>query len=530
MIAGSAGRRHQHLHRLFSEYPWYVDRAEGATIIDVDGRSFIDLMGSYGPNLLGHRHPIVDREVERQRARGDSVGGHAPVAIELAEHLCSGSIPSTGSSSGRTAPTRRATPSAWPGWRRATARVLIAEASYHTAHDWGTIFEAGVPAPHRSLTSHFAYNDDDSLRAAVEAADGDLAAIMINPFHQGYFETPSIPTASFVETIRTEARRAGAVVILDDVRANMRMHPSGSSSAAIGLDPDLLCFGKAVANGRALSVCAGSAELREAADQVGYLGTFFASAMAQSAGLATFQAFDIEGSFERMSAGRPPTLDGPRRGRIGRRRAHRGDGGPRDVHGHHRGRRLGPLPQPRLVHGDGAARRARAPPPGLVPVRRPHRRAGRRRSRPGRGRLRRGRCGDRQPHPRPVGATLRNHPHPFRFGVVVARLHDARSWRRLCREVEALGYASLYVPDSSSPQMGPVAALATAAAHTTTLRIGMLVANNDLRNPAVLAKELATLDVLSDGRLEWGMERAGTRPTTGRSACPWTVRRCGWRA
>ena len=82
----------------------------------------------------------------------------------------------------------------------------------------------------------------------------------------------------------------------------MRMHPSGSSSAAIGLDPDLLCFGKAVANGRALSVCAGSAELREAADQVGYLGTFFASAMAQAAGLATFQAFDIESSFERMSA------------------------------------------------------------------------------------------------------------------------------------------------------------------------------------------------------------------------------------
>ncbi len=94
---------------------------------------------------------------------------------------------------------------------------------------------------------------------------------------------------------------------------------------------------------------------------------------------------------------------------------------------------------------------------------------------------------------------------PFRFAVVAARLHDARSWRRLCGEVEALGYASLYLPDFCMPQMGPLAALAAAATHTTTLRLGMLVANNDLRHPAVLAKELATIDVLSEGRLEWGM-------------------------
>jgi len=95
--------------------------------------------------------------------------------------------------------------------------------------------------------------------------------------------------------------------------------------------------------------------------------------------------------------------------------------------------------------------------------------------------------------------------HPFRFAVVAARLHDAGSWRQLCHEVEALGYSSLYLPDTCTPQMAPLAALGAAAAHTTTLRIGMLVANNDLRNPAVLAKELATLDVLSEGRLEWGM-------------------------
>jgi probable F420-dependent oxidoreductase len=103
--------------------------------------------------------------------------------------------------------------------------------------------------------------------------------------------------------------------------------------------------------------------------------------------------------------------------------------------------------------------------------------------------------------PDALGASRRR----FRFAVVVAGLHDAPSWCRLCREVEALGYAALYLPDTCTPQMGPIAALGAAAAHTRTLRLGMLVANNDLRNPAVLAKELATLDLLSAGRLEWGM-------------------------
>jgi probable F420-dependent oxidoreductase len=101
---------------------------------------------------------------------------------------------------------------------------------------------------------------------------------------------------------------------------------------------------------------------------------------------------------------------------------------------------------------------------------------------------------------------------PFRFAVVAAGVHDAHSWRELCREVEALGYSSLYLPDTCTPQMGPLAALGAAAAHTTRLRLGMLVANNDLRNPALLAKELATLDVLSEGRLEWGMGAGWSRP------------------
>jgi glutamate-1-semialdehyde 2,1-aminomutase len=302
VIPGAAGRKNLHLYRFLSEFPWYVRSGEGATITDVDGTSYIDLMGSYGPNLLGHRHPRVEEAAERQRLRGDSLGAQTPMAVELAEFLCARFEPVDWVFVGKNG--SDATSYALRVARLATgrSRVLIADASYHTAHDWGTIYEAGVPGAHSSLTSQFTYNDADSLRAAFDAADGDVAAIMLTPFHQGYFDPPVLPTQSFLEEVRRQVRRSGAVVVLDDVRAGMRMHASGGSYAEIGLEPDLMCFAKALANGRALSVCGGSAELRDAADQVGYLGTFFASAVAQAACLATFRAFDIESAFDRMMA------------------------------------------------------------------------------------------------------------------------------------------------------------------------------------------------------------------------------------
>lgn len=97
------------------------------------------------------------------------------------------------------------------------------------------------------------------------------------------------------------------------------------------------------------------------------------------------------------------------------------------------------------------------------------------------------------------------HPRRFRFGVTA---HDARSgdeWRAFARKVEDLGFASLMVPDHFGTQLSPVSALAVAAASTTTLRVSMLVAANDFRHPVVLAKELATLDLLSGGRVDWGI-------------------------
>lgn len=95
---------------------------------------------------------------------------------------------------------------------------------------------------------------------------------------------------------------------------------------------------------------------------------------------------------------------------------------------------------------------------------------------------------------------------PFRFGVQLSSVGSAREWRDLVRKVEDLGYSTVFLPDHFVDTVfAPMPAVAIAAAHTATLRVGFLVLDNDYKHPAIVAKEAATIDVLSDGRLELGI-------------------------
>jgi probable F420-dependent oxidoreductase len=94
---------------------------------------------------------------------------------------------------------------------------------------------------------------------------------------------------------------------------------------------------------------------------------------------------------------------------------------------------------------------------------------------------------------------------PFRFGVQVSQVGSASEWRDKARKLEDLGFSTLFMPDHFGPELAPLPALAMAAAHTTSLRVGSLVFDNDYKHPAILAKEAATIDLLCDGRLELGL-------------------------
>jgi probable F420-dependent oxidoreductase len=94
---------------------------------------------------------------------------------------------------------------------------------------------------------------------------------------------------------------------------------------------------------------------------------------------------------------------------------------------------------------------------------------------------------------------------PFRFGVQTSQLGSAAHWRDKARKLEDLGYSTLFMPDHFGEELAPLPAIAMAAAHTTTLRVGSLVFDNDYKHPAILAKEAATIDLLSEGRVEFGI-------------------------
>ena len=98
-----------------------------------------------------------------------------------------------------------------------------------------------------------------------------------------------------------------------------------------------------------------------------------------------------------------------------------------------------------------------------------------------------------------------SHPRRFRFGVQTHTAGSGEEWAALARQAEDLGYATMFLPDHFGDQLAPIPALAAAAAATTALRVGALVFDNDYKHPVVLAKELASIDVLSDGRLEVGL-------------------------
>jgi len=97
------------------------------------------------------------------------------------------------------------------------------------------------------------------------------------------------------------------------------------------------------------------------------------------------------------------------------------------------------------------------------------------------------------------------HPRLFRFGLMAAKASSGADWVATARKAEELGYSALLMPDHYGDQLGVIPALTAAAAATTNLRVGSLVFANDFRHPALLAKDTATIDLLSDGRLEVGV-------------------------
>ena len=292
---------HQNAAPLPPGYPQFFSRAAGCRVWDVDGREFVDLMCSWGPIVLGHRHSAVDAAYQRQAAQGACMNGPAPVLVELAEllvdqiaHADWAMFQKNGTDATTTCVTLA---------RAATGRrkVLVARGSYHGAVPWCSPSMVGVTSEDRAHLIAYDYNDTGSVQAAVQQAGDDLAAIMVTAFRHDMGRDQEMPTLAFAQALRAAASQADAALIVDDVRAGFRLH-AGGSWELLGVRPDLSTFSKAIANGYPLAAVTGNERFREAASRLYLTGSFWCEAPPMAAAVATQHALRADNAIQHMTA------------------------------------------------------------------------------------------------------------------------------------------------------------------------------------------------------------------------------------
>jgi len=286
--------------------PIFVDRGEGAELIDVDGNRFVDYVCSWGPLIHGHAHPEVLDAVANAAAKGTSFGAPTAAEVELAAEVArrfDGVEMLRMTSSGT-----EATMTAVRLARAATGRerLLKFAGAYHGHLDpllaqagSGLATQAlpaspGVPASAAAATIVVPWNDPAALRATVEqsAARDELAAIIAEPFPANMGLVP--PREGFLELLRELADACGALLILDEVISGFRVARGGAQELT-GVRGDLTILGKILGGGLPAAAVGGRADLMQMlapAGEVYQAGTLSGNPLAVAAGLATLSLLD----------------------------------------------------------------------------------------------------------------------------------------------------------------------------------------------------------------------------------------------
>jgi glutamate-1-semialdehyde 2,1-aminomutase len=284
--------------------PFFVERAQGASLWDVDGKEYIDYIGAWGPAILGHAPAVVVDAVRPAAGRGVSFGIPNSLEVEMAELICRW-VPSIEKvrmvSSGT-----EATMSCVRLARGFTGRdkLIKFEGCYHGHVDsllvhagsgaltHGQPDSAGVPEAFASLTIALPFNDIEAVRAAFRANPQEIAAIILEPIPANaglYFPEPA-----FLEALRQECTRHGALLIFDEVMTGFRV-ARGGAQEIYGIQPDLTALGKVIGGGLPVGAFGGRADIMNELSPLGPVyqaGTLSGNPLAMAAGLAQLRELE----------------------------------------------------------------------------------------------------------------------------------------------------------------------------------------------------------------------------------------------
>jgi glutamate-1-semialdehyde aminotransferase len=272
--------------------PKYLERGQGGHVWDVDGNEYIDLNMGFGPISLGYAHPAVDDAIRAQLADGITFSQMHPLEVEVAE-MVRALVP--GAEMVRYSKTGCDVTSAAVRLARAyTGREGVVCAGYHGWHDWyiaTTDRHRGVPVETRALTRTFDYNDVDS---AADAIGSDTACVVVEP------STFEAPRPGFLEELRRLCSLRGALLVFDELWTGFRLGLGGAQER-FGVQADLACFSKAIANGMPLSVLTGRRDVMRMLERdVFFFTTFGGEALSLAAARATLREMVAHGVPRRL--------------------------------------------------------------------------------------------------------------------------------------------------------------------------------------------------------------------------------------
>jgi len=294
--------------------PLFIARGAGSRVTDADGRTFLDLVGSWGPLIAGHAHPAVVAAIAAALERGTTFGAPCEAEVALAERV-SAAYPAAEQvrfvSSGT-----EAVMSAIRVARAFTGRDLIVKFAgcYHGHADHllvaagsglatlGKPSSAGVPRAFTECTRVLALDDEAAVAALFEREGARIAAVIIEPVPANHGLLPQ--RREFLEALRRTTRAHGALLIFDEVISGFRL-ARGGAAELLGIRPDLATFGKVIGGGMPVGAFGGERRImaRLAPDGDTYqAGTLSGNPVAMAAGLATLDVLERESGWQRLEA------------------------------------------------------------------------------------------------------------------------------------------------------------------------------------------------------------------------------------
>src|SRR5512145_1225487 len=256
-------------------------------------------MCSFGTNLLGLKHPKVDAAAKKQWENADCFtlpsDQWLPLAKKMVETI-SGIDWCVFGKNGSDVTSYAITLA-----RTFTGKmdILIAKGSYHGSHFWCQTHGEGVPEEWKTHVYYFEYNDPADLKRVLSEHAGTVAGIILTPHRHDAMKDQELPAKEFVNAINALAQKEGFMIIVDDVRCGFRLDLAGSSKH-YGFNADIQCFGKAMANGYAISVAASRKELMDAAKKIFFTGTHYFSGVPFAAALACIDEIKASGAIEHI--------------------------------------------------------------------------------------------------------------------------------------------------------------------------------------------------------------------------------------